>query len=58
MFPTGFHYISNNLSLPGKILASGSVSFIPLGENWLLGQGNGSLLLSNIIQLVSNTPYS
>ena len=48
-----YHIFYNNSS-PGKILASQSVSFISLGENQLMSQSNGSLLLGNNIRLVSN----
>ena len=54
IFSIGFHSIFSNISLSGYILASESVSSIPLSENQLMSQSNGSLLLSNHIHLVSN----
>ena len=47
-----FYHIFNDSSSSKKILASESVSFISLGENQWMSQSNGSLFLSDNIQVV------
>ena len=56
IFPRGLYRIYNNTLSSGEILVCESVSFISLGENQLMSQNNGSLLLRNNIRLASNTP--